>query len=192
MIDRQSAYYYVGLAVLCGAVVLTMLYVVKPSLTVDVTAPDVTHAPSTGKQPDKKGRQPQAQAQAQPQAQAQLAQAEGERLLGQGKTQSLRSPREESSFNEPGELEETAPAPVQEIKPPRLGMIIFGPVARLAFLDQSLVREGARYGAFRVDRIAPKSVFLSHPNGTLELIAPGDRFGPAEVKQKERKRLEKR
>ena len=181
-IDRQNVYYFVGLAIFCGLVVFGMVYYGKDRLQVKLT--DVC-------------KPVECKTNGQQQTVMDIDSTTLHKMQHSYEEQKtprpLETPRNPFLWNDemkPPEIivkVEKAPEKV-----PRLGMIIVGPGSRLAFLDEKLVYEGREHGGFRVEKIAPKAVTLSSASGRLQLIAPVDHFGPAEVKREERTRLEKR
>jgi hypothetical protein len=180
MMDRQSVYFVVGLAILCGMAVYGMFHYARNIAGVELPpVSKVSSSAADGKSQTLK-EQPSA-------TESEIRNVE-ERQTPPSATDS-RNP-----FLWNGELEPKVVVKVEEkpITPPRLGMIVVGPEARLAFLDEKLVYEGRQYGGFRVEKIAPRVVTLSSADGRFQLIAPEGRFGPAEVKREERKHVEKR
>ncbi|MCU0615422.1 MAG: hypothetical protein MUD09_10165 [Desulfobacterales bacterium] len=172
MIDRQSVYYYVGLAVLCIVVVGTVGYFLKPLLVTDL--PPITKLPAS----PKGGKTVQSDP--------------GYILWDQYEKQQLNRHDDttRNPFLWPDEMKPTIVDTTESLPKsvPHLGMIIIAQDSRLAFLDKKLVYEGDHHAGYRVEKIAPKAVTLSYVNGKLQLIAPGDHFGPAEVKRLERSR----
>lgn len=175
MIDRQSIYYYVGLAALSIIVVFGVVYFSKnmgPQLDPIPRTPVMpTGAQATGKETgaiDHLDRY-----------------LENEDRLLSRDYGDIHNPFLWRDELKPEKTDQIAPMPKSV---PRLGMIIIGQYGRLAFLDQKLVYEGDQYAGYRVEKIDHRSVTLSYSNGKLQLIAPVDHFGPAEVKRLERSR----
>jgi hypothetical protein len=178
--DRQTGYFVVGLVILCALAGYGIYHYAAGFMGVQlppVSKP--TEAGGVGKMQTQKE---------QPTATDAEIRSEPERQTPASLAGS-RNPFLWDGEVEPKEEKKQVEAPVT---PPRLGMIVVGPEARLAFLNEKLVYEGREVGGFRVEKIAPRAVTLSNANGRLQLIAPQGRFGPAEVKREERKHVEKR
>lgn len=177
MIDRQSIYYYVGLAVLCLIVVGSVGYLLKTRF--DITKdkkrmPDISKPLPSARGGELNKRDP--------------GDITWDKYAEQQPTRpfkTMRKPLNPFLWPEEIEPEKQQVAAVPE-SVPRLGMIIVGLKNRLAFLDQKPVYEGNQHSGFRVEKIAPKAVTLSYSYGQLQLIAPDDHFGPAKVKRVER------
>lgn len=173
MIDRQTVYYYIGLVILCVVVVATVVFIVKPSITdkLDPVAQPKREAydPTTIKKDPHEGT---------------LAIM---RTKYEGENAGLPVAADRNPFIKPGEIGPRKEAAAPK-KVPALGMIIVGPERRLAFLDRKLVYEGQQHGGYRIERIASRAVTLSNAYGKLQLIAPEDYFGSAQVKRLERSR----
>lgn len=170
MIDRQSVYFFVGLAILCIIAVGTVSYFLKPALVTEL--PPISKPPATSKGGKTLQRDP---------GDIRWDQYENKQFSSYEKTSG-------NPFCWPGEceVEDNETPPPKSV--PQLGMIIIAQGSRLAFLDKKVVYEGDHHAGYRVEKIAPKAVTLSYGNGILQLIAPVDHFGPAEVKRLERSR----
>jgi len=174
MIDRQSTYYYVALAALCLLVVITFNFYLKNYFEETLEPVKKQQGPPAGP-----------------------ASTEGTQdrdyltpiIWNEAEKQKTIQPfgTSRNPFLWPGEMEAVSEGgPLPPV--PQLGMIIVSQENRLAFLDQKLVYEGSQHSGFRVEKIAPGAVTLSHAGGKLQLIAPDDHFGPAKVKRLERSR----
>jgi hypothetical protein len=175
MNDRQTVYYYVGLAVLCLMVVVAVVYYVKPHL--ETPLPSIPQPPADTQGGSVKPEDPYGV--------TLRTMTKGEDQPAPQQGDSARNP-----FLLPGEMDpkkqETPPPEPKSV--PKLGMIIVGAENRIASLDQELVYEGNMHAGFLVEKIAPRAVTLSNVYYKLQLIAPTDHFGPAEVKRVERSR----
>ncbi|RZB36049.1 MAG: hypothetical protein SRB2_02554 [Desulfobacteraceae bacterium Eth-SRB2] len=171
MMDRQSIYYYVGLAVFCLIVVVGVVYFLKPRIEVGIPSP--VEPPRNARGGQLHTRDP------------------GDIIWDKYPEHPTRLKPMLDPLNPflwPGELNPSISVTKAPESVPRLGMIIVGRKNRLAFLDQKPVYEGNRHRGFRVEKIAPRAVTLSYSNGKLQLIAPEDHFGPVKVKRVERSR----
>ncbi len=174
MIDRQTTYYYIGLAVLCTIVVVGVVFFLKPRMETKLPAVSQVSASAQSGRLQKRDI------------------TDGTRDIMQTKykdrnnSQSLNTNRNPFIwYGEIGPKKNLTGVPKSV---PELGMIIIGQKRRIAFLDKKLVYEGKEHGGYRVERIAPKAVTISNAYGRLQLIAPEDHFGRAQVKRLERSR----
>lgn len=172
MIDRQTVYYYIGLAVLCVMVVATVVFFVKPRI--EEKPPPISKPPSS----TQSGRLQKRDI------------TDGTRAIMQTKYEEKETTDAVNANRNPflwyGEI-----GPKKQTKRtsvPKLGMIIMSPKRRIAFLDQKPVYEGQKHGGYQVDKIFLNGVTLSNAYGRFQLITPKDSFGPAQVKRLERSR----
>lgn len=172
MIDRQTVYYYIGLAVLCIMVVATVVLYVKPRI--EEKPPPISQPPSSAQS----GRLQKRDI------------TEGTRAIMQTKYEEKETPETGIAKRNPflwaGEI--GPKKSTKQTSVPQLGMIIMGPKQRIAFLDQKPVYEGQKHGGYRVEKIFSNGVTLSNAYGRFQLITPKDSFGPAQVKRLERSR----
>ncbi len=181
MVHRQSVYYYVALALLCITVVIVLTYFLKPRL--ETKLPPISNLSSdieSGKQ----------RARESVDTSMKIIWGNHEEQQAVKKDGSLRNPFLWSGELRPREKTTGASSTAarRPDKVPELGMIVVAQDKRLAFLDQQIVFEGNQHRGFRVEKIDPKAVTLSHAYGKFHLIAPDDHYGPAKVIFGERSR----
>ncbi|MBW2369696.1 MAG: hypothetical protein JRH15_17635, partial [Deltaproteobacteria bacterium] len=141
MIDRETVLYYLGLAAMCMAVVLVVVYIVKPRMVErldPISRKPRSACGSSTKQID-------------------IAATTLKTIQSKSNVATIAqlTPAKRNPFIWPGELKpKKARIPIEELRPktiPKLGMIIISQDRRMAFLDQQLVLEGTKHDGYRVD-----------------------------------------